>query len=505
MLMLLPVVAKTAAVTALGGRLDRFDFAVIGLYLLGMVALGAMLATRIRAFKDYFLASGALTTPLLVCTLVSSYYGIDVTFGTSESGYYYGVVAWFWYSLPYYFFIASAALVVAPRLRRYGGAMTLSDVLERHYGVRTRVVGAMACYVYSAPIIAMAGLMTMMELIGVPTTWGVIVVIVVCAMYTIMGGLWADAISDTVQFVLMCVSLAIAIPLAIEWVGGWSFVTYLPPSGDGGLRNHLVHHGGLSGWMLLAWSLTGVTVLVEPAFYQRVFAASDGRSVQRALLVGILLWASYDWGATLLGLVAHAAVAQGLLPESLAGKQALVSVCLEMLPTGLRGLMVGGIIAAAMSQVDSYALLASGNLVYDIYRPLFDREASDKRLLRLTRIGVFAVMFASALASLLFDRMRDAWQFMASVMASVVLVPVMAAIFARPRRAAGFWGAVGGLAGLAGFYALLFTQGMKDPHEETYIWRVGGIELWQDYAVLCALPASLGGFVLGHWLEGGEP
>lgn len=491
------------AAAGLRGRLDSLDLAIIGLYLLGMVALGAMLATRIRAFKDYFLASGALTTPLLVCTLVSSYYGIDVTFGTSESGYYYGVVAWFWYSLPYYFFIAFAALVIAPRLRRYGDAMTLSDVLERHYGVGTRVVGAIACFVYSAPIIAMAGLMTMMELVGIPPTWGVIAAITICALYTIMGGLWADAISDTVQFVLMCVSLAIAIPLAVRWVGGWSFVEHLPATGDGGVRNHLLHHGGLSGWMLFAWSLTGVTVLVEPAFYQRVFAASDARSVQRALLVGILLWASYDWGATLLGMVAHAAVVQGLLPESLAGKQALVSVCMEMLPTGLRGLMIGGIVAAAMSQVDSYALLASGNLVYDIYRPLVNPRASDLRLLRLTRLGVFAVMFASALISLLFDRMRDTWQFMASVMASVVLVPVMAAVFGRPRRAAGFWGAIGGLVGLSAFYGLLFKFGVKHPDEETYVWRLGALEVWQDYAVLCALPVSLLAFIAGHFL--GEP
>ena len=101
-----------------------------------MLALGAVVSTRIKGFKDYFLAGGALTTPLLVCTLVSSYYGIDVTFGTSESGFYYGVVAWFWYSLPYYFFIGFAALVIAPRLARYGDAMTLSDVLEHHYGTQ---------------------------------------------------------------------------------------------------------------------------------------------------------------------------------------------------------------------------------------------------------------------------------------------------------------------------------------------------------------------------------
>jgi len=371
-------------------------------------------------------------------------------------------------------------------------------VLEQHYGVETRVVGAIACFVYSAPIIAMAGMMTLMEFLGIPTAWGLIVAIGVCAAYTTMGGLWADAISDTVQFVLMCVSLAIAIPLAVDWVGGWTFVEHLPISPTSGVRRHLVHHGGLSTWMLVAWAMTGLTILIEPAFYQRVFAASDGRSVQRALLVGILLWASYDWGATLLGMVAQAAVVQGLLPQGLEGKEALLSVCLEMLPTGLRGLMIGGILAAAMSQIDSYSLLASGNLVYDIYRPLADPNASDRRLLLLTRAGVFVVMVAAAIISLLFDRMRDAWQFMASVMASVVLVPVMGAIFSRPRRAAGLWGALGGLAGLVAFYSLLFKQGIKDPVEETYVWRIGGVELWQDYAALCALPVSLLGFTLGN-------
>jgi SSS family solute:Na+ symporter len=498
-----PAVAITAV--APGGRLDAFDYGIIGAYLLGMLALGAALSTQIKAFKDYFLASGALTTPLLVCTLVSSYYGIDVTFGTSESGYYYGVVAWFWYSLPYYFFIALAALVVAPRLRRYEGAMTLSDILEYHYGAKTRVVGAAACFVYSAPILAMAGMMTMMEFLGIPIVWGLVVSIGVCAAYTTMGGLWADAISDTVQFVLMCVSLAIAIPLAVYWVGGWSFVDRLPVDAATGESTHLVHHGGLSPWMLLAWSLTGMTVLTEPAFYQRVFAASDARSVQRALLIGLLLWASYDWGATLLGLIAHAAVHQGLIPVGLEGKEALLTVCMEMLPAGLRGLMIGGILAAAMSQIDSYALLASGNLVYDVYRPLFDPRASDRRLLFLTRLGVFVVMLVAALVSLLFDRMRDTWQFMASIMTSVVLVPVMGALFSRPRRAAGLWGAVAGFGGLIAFYGLLFTQGFYSAENETYIWQIGGVQIWQDYAVLCALPISLAGFSLGNLLGESSP
>jgi SSS family solute:Na+ symporter len=480
-------------------QLDRLDYVVIGLYLAAMLALGAVLSTRIQAFRDYFLAGGALTTPLLICTLVSSYYGIEVTFGTSESGFYYGVVAWFWYSLPYYFFIAFAALVIAPRLKRYGGAMTLSDILEWHYGMPTRVVGAAACFFYSAPILAMAGMMTMMTYLGIPTGWGLLVAISVCAAYTMMGGLWADAISDTLQFVLMCVSLAIAIPFAIEWIGGWSFVERLAADAGGEAVHHFSHHGGMSGWMLVAWSLTGLTV--EPAFYQRVFAASDARSVQKALLVGILLWASYDWGVTLIGIIARAAVEQGMLSDKLEGKAALLTVCMEMLPTGLRGLMIGGILAAAMSMIDSYSLLASGNVVYDIYRPTLDPQASDRRLLVMTRAGVFGVMVASALLSLLFDRMRDTWQFMAGIMASVVLVPVMGALFFQPRRGAGLWGAIGGFVGLFVFYGVLFNFGAYDDGEETYVLRLGTVEIWQDYAVLCALPISLAAFLAGNALD----
>ena len=124
-------------------KLSTLDWGVIALFLLGMLALGGFLASRIGGFKEYFLAGGALSTPLLICTLVSTYYGLDVTFGTSESGFYYGLAAWFWYSLPYYFFIAFAAVIVARRLRRYD-VMTLPDLLDQQYGSGMRMAAAAA-------------------------------------------------------------------------------------------------------------------------------------------------------------------------------------------------------------------------------------------------------------------------------------------------------------------------------------------------------------------------
>jgi len=499
----------------MAAALHWMDWAIIALYLALMMALGAFIATRIRGFKDYFLAGGALTTPLLICTLVSTYFGLDVTFGTSEAAYYDGLAAWFFYSLPYYITIAIAALVIAPRLRRRmeraggaGGAemMTLSDVLQDAYGTPTRFVGAIACFVYSAPILQMAGLTTLLLVVGFDPLTGVLVAIAICAAYTILGGLWADAVSDTIQFILMCGTIALVIPLALGRVGGFAALDALPPA-------HMEPLGGKSMWLLAAWMTGSLTVLAEPSFYNRVFAARDTKSIRNALLLGIGLWAAYDWGVVIVGMIARAA-ADGAIPgvpglnADMEGREALLRVSIEVLPTGLRGLLLGGILASAMSTVDSYSLLASGNLTYDIYRPLhrriIGRPLSDAALLALTRAGVFVVMGAAAWISMAFERIREGWIFMTSVLVSVVLVPVLAAVFGRPRPGAGLWAAATGMIGLIAFYVLILTQGQLDPDEETYVWRIGALEIWQECAALFALPVSALGFLIGQAMGRGR-
>ena len=58
---------------------------------------------------------------------------------------------------------------------------------------------------------------------------------------------------------------------------------------------------------------TGLSVLVEPTFYQRIFAAKSYKNVRNALIIGIFIWGSYDWLITILAMSARAAVIKGLL------------------------------------------------------------------------------------------------------------------------------------------------------------------------------------------------
>ena len=60
------------------------DVAVIIAYLVMLIAIGLYISRRMKSFEDYFVAGRVMTTPILICTLVSTYYGVDVLFGTSE-------------------------------------------------------------------------------------------------------------------------------------------------------------------------------------------------------------------------------------------------------------------------------------------------------------------------------------------------------------------------------------------------------------------------------------
>lgn len=467
------------------------DFAVVLAYLAGVLGLGAAVSRHIASFRDYFLAGGRMTTPLLVCTLVSTYYGLDVLFGASEVSYREGLVSWFVYLRPYYLAILIAAVFLARRLRRHD-FLSLPDIGGHFYGRGTRAVMALASFVYSLPILAIMGIGIALDVtLGVPFAWGVLLGAVFSAAYTVMGGLLADALTDTVQFVLMCVTLGIAAILVLEPMGGAQVLgeklepRFFDPSGS------------YPPGVLLVFAASALSALVEPAFYQRIFAAVSYRAILTALLLAIVLWAAFDWVVTILGMAA-AAIGRNYEP-----RYALLSIVLEALPAGLKGLFLSGVLATAMSTIDSYLLISGGNIAYDLYRPFARRPLTDAELIKLTRWMVTLSALVAVLFALFFRTMVSAWIFMSTILVAAALVPVLAAMY-LPRSAspaAGLASSTAGLVVAVLYYVAVHTFGGFDAELATQVWTVTigsrEVALWQEYALLFALPASAGAYILG--------
>src|SRR5690606_4011559 len=345
-----------------------------------------------------------------------------------------------------------AALLVAPRLKRHD-FLSLPDIADHYYGRGTRAVTAVACFLYALPLLSIMGIGILLDvLLGIPFVWGVLLGAGVSLAYTVMGGLLADAFTDTAQFVLMCVTLGIACVLVLRTEGGMDGL-------QAALPEEFFRPGGTyPASVLLVFAASALSALVEPAFYQRIFAAVNYRAVLVALLAGIALWAAYDWITTVLGM---AAAARGIEVEP---RYALLTLTLDTLPAGLRGLFVAGVLATAMSTIDSYLLIAGGNIAYDIYRPFVRPDMPDADVLRLTRWMTAAAAAASVAFALFFRTVVSAWIFMSTVLIAAALVPLLAGLYARrpPPAAAGLASSITGLGVAVLFYALVHLNGGYD-------------------------------------------
>ena len=476
------------------------DYIIIAIYLMGMIGVGVWFAKKHTDFDDFFLAGRSLTTPLLITTLISTYYGIDVLFGDSQLGFTNGVVAWFGYARPTYAFFLIAAFFLAQRLKEED-FKSLPDILDKYYGKNTRYVGAVTSFIYSLPALSLYGFGMLGDVIlGWEPIMGMLVLGGIALVYTLTGGFWAVVLTDSIQFLFMCVVLALAVPFAMNFIGGFDkMIDILEPS-------YFDTMGDLSIWLIIIYASTGLAILVEPTFYQRIFAAKSYKNVRNALIIGIFIWGSYDWIITIIAMAAKTGVLQGILPTDLAPDAALLTVMVAALPAGALGLFMAGVLSTEMSTLDSYCLVAGGNVAYDIYRPAIKPDATDQELIKKTRYGILLSWILGLAMAVSFDQMLGLWVFMASILISSVMVPILLGLFIpRFRKAlAGFLSAGLGLASTVILNIYIMMTGTFDVMEETYIIQWFGIDFLQEFIMYITVPISLLGFFIGLILDKGD-
>ncbi len=476
------------------------DYIIIAIYLMGMIGVGVWFAKKHTDFDDFFLAGRSLTTPLLITTLISTYYGIDVLFGDSQLGFTNGVVAWFGYARPTYAFFLIAAFFLAQRLKEED-FKSLPDILDKYYGKNTRYVGAITSFIYSLPALSLYGFGMLGDVIlGWEPIMGMLVLGGIALVYTLTGGFWAVVLTDSIQFLFMCVVLALAVPFAMNFIGGFDkMIDMLEPS-------YFDTMGDLSIWLIIIYASTGLAILVEPTFYQRIFAAKSYKNVRNALIIGIFIWGSYDWIITIIAMAAKTGVLQGILPTDVAPDAALLTVMVAALPAGALGLFMAGVLSTEMSTLDSYCLVAGGNVAYDIYRPAIKPDATDEELIKKTRYGILLSWILGLAMAVSFDQMLGLWVFMASILISSVMVPILLGLFIpRFRKAlAGFLSAGLGLASTVILNIYIMMTGTFDVLEETYIIQWFGIDFLQEFIMYITVPISLLGFFIGLILDKGD-
>jgi SSS family solute:Na+ symporter len=297
--------------------------------------------------------------------------------------------------------------------------LTIPDQLERRYGKPVAIAGAVTLFMMTAPAAYVLMIGVLLQLVtGWPLWLGVLIGTALSVSYVFRGGLRAIVGTDMVQFVLMFLAFLVLVPACVSRYGGWSFLRETLPA------THLVWDGGL-GWQAVAvWYFIALQTLVDPAFYQRCYAARTERTARAGIFVAIGFWLVFDLLTTTAGLYARAT-----LPGLADPVTAFPQLAAATLAPFWQGLFFVGLLATIMSTLDSYAFICAVTIGRDIVQRWrrADRAAAAPDApssLPLIRWSLLATAVVSGVLAVWAGSVVQLWKALGSIGTPVLLIPL---------------------------------------------------------------------------------
>ena len=395
-----------------------------------MAGVGLFFGWFVKDIKDYF--KGGNTIPWQI-SAVSNFMGSLSTFvfvayaGIAYSSGIVGVTV-LWCTIPPFIF---AALVMGKRWVR-SRIITPVEFLETRFNIQTRQLfswiglgmrfldNMVRQYAIGVFLIAATDLSFLEAVIfsGIITT-----------LFTIVGGVWAVVVMDSLQFVILVFVSVLLVPLSLEATGGLgSLMARHPEHFD-----WFADPKGQPLWLGVYYLMVLLKYNGNWVFIQRFYSVKDESATRKLGYLSALLLFIFP---IIFLLPAIAAV--DILPNLADPEQAYVSVAIELLPAGLLGLMIAAMFSATMSSLNSEFNVMSGVLTNDIYKRLIHPHASEERLMWVARINIVLVGFVVVFGALFVGELGGAFEankLLTGLFALPLAIPlVLGLLFRKPIR-----------------------------------------------------------------------
>lgn len=395
------------------------DYILIVVYLILLLTFGFIGRLRKKtSASDLIVGGRMLTLPAFVASLVSTWYGGIL--GVGEYSYSYGLSNWLVFGLPYYLAAFLFALFLAKKARQ-SELLTVPDRLALAYDNKTAVAGSVVIYMMTVPAAYVLMIGTLAQfLFGWPLWLGILIGTLFSLIYVFSGGFKSVVRTDLFQFLLMFEGFGVLLIYLYFNYGGLEFLTANLP------ETHFTWHGGNSSGYIMVWYIIALATLIEPAFYQRCYAAKNETVAKRGIFISILCWMLFDFMTTMCGMYARS-----LLPDLANPVGAYPALAMLVLPAGLLGLFALSMLATVMSTIDSYSFVAASTFSRDILMRL--KKIDESKTVFYTRIGLVVTALLAILPLLFFESVVDIWYIFGTVGTPALLLPVFFSFVGRFR------------------------------------------------------------------------
>ena len=474
------------------------------IYMTAVIVIGIVFAkTANKSSENYFLGGRSLGPWVTAMSAEASDMSGWLLMGLPGVAYWCGLADAAWTAIGLAIGTYLNWLIVSKRLRRYSirvNAITLPEYFSNRFREKKKVILTLSALfilifftVYAASCFVTCGKL-FSTLFGFNYISMMLVGAVFVLLYTLLGGFLAESASDFMQAIVMIVALTVIVVISTVRAGGLGQVLENAKAIPGfleffGLANPTVGadgiqliengvpvfgdakpYGFLSVASMLAW---GLGYFGMPQVLLRFMAIRREDELKRSRRIA-MIWVVISLAvAVFIGIVGRQLFPTAHLVSADAEK-IFITLATSSLPALLAGFVMAGILAATISSSDSYLLIAASALSKNIYQGVIKKKASDKEVMTVSRITLFAIALIAMFIALdensaIFKIVSFAWAGFGATFGPLMILSLFWKRINRP----------GAIAGMVGGAAMVF------------IWKLGISKLGGAFGIYELLPAFI--------------
>lgn len=462
--------------TAEGLRLDAswVDYALVALYFAFVLGIGWAAKSKVSSSIDFFLSGRSLPAWVTGLAFISANLGAVEIVGHSANGVQYGfeTMHYFWIgAIPAMVFLG---IVMMPFY--YGSKVrSVPEFMQRRFGNGAHLVNGIS-FAVAQLLIAGVNLLLLAKVVNSLLGWPLWVTLVVAAVivlsYITLGGLSAAIYNEVLQFFVIIAALLPMTMIGLHQVGGWDglqakvadsshFHTW-PGTEISGFENPVVSAIGLVfglGFVLSFgyWTTNFVEV-------QRSMAADSLSSARKTPIIGAFPKMFIPFLVVIPGMVAGATVTP-IMDGSAEPNDAILYLMRDLLPNGLLGVAIAGLLAAFMAGMAANISAFNTVFSYDIWQSYIVKDRDDDYYLKVGRMATVGATVIAVFTALLASNFGNVMDYLQTLFgffnAPLFATFILGMFWKRMTPTAGWVGLVSGT-GIAIVYWAVATFGSTD-------------------------------------------
>ncbi len=461
------------------------DYIIVVVYLMGILAIGIYSQRRAKQNIDaYFLGSRSLPWWALGASGMASNLDVSGTMINTAFIFALGATGFFIEIRGGVTLIMAFLMIFMGKWNRRAEVMTLAEWMHLRFGSGregdvARIIAALSSIIMTIAMItyfAVGSGKFIAEFLGIPSFWGLssefwaaTLMIVLAMTYTVASGLYGVVWTDVFQGLLIFGTIAYICSMAVTKFVLPEVFSVSIPMRDGTFQAIATSREAwtsvLPPWKLnfpaassySIYNLFGIAIL----FYlfkvtlegsggtgnymlQRYLAARNDRECGLLSLFWTFLL-SFRW--PFIAAIAIMGVSYGVTHQGISDPERVLPIVInQMVPMGIKGFLVAGLMAAAMSTFDSTVNAGAAYWVKDIYQAYLKPNATSRQLIRQSRGASILIVLIGLLFAIFIKNINEIWGWITMSIGAGMLIPMLARWYWWRMNGYGFaWGIVAGM------------------------------------------------------------